>query len=1060
MARLEASERFRIAGRVAERESGAGVPGLEVRAYDRDLLFDDLLGGAGTDADGRFEISYGVDDFRDLFEARPDVYLDVYAPPGRLLLSTSDAIRWGASGDERIDLEVGAEELGECARGRPEDLVEADLDFRPDDLSVVDRDGFDLPDLPGAPAVGEPGAPALPQLVRFIALPLGAELDEIEVRPGGEPVRLPAPNPFPAQPPVPDVGIDPDDSRDGLTAAEVTVPFVPLDPSFDKRAEPYPADLAEVDAVEDAGPIRLAAVRVRPVQWDPESREYVFHPQLTYTVRFDASEAEKLARKERRHETAIGRHRAELVGRLLDNAAVARARDLWIPTLRIDEKYAYVIVTDNFTWPETVTRPDGTTGPPAIGDRGAALTGDLVAQFQRLADWKTARSVRSKVVTVSDIVDGRYGDFTQGGFARDLQEVIRNFLKMAQRDWDTLFVLLGGDVDVVPMRFIAGSGTYGSFGCWRHEDNPPPEGTCHVVAGKSAVKIHPKFTPSPMEPLSTFQGALRIPFDRDAGPGRLGWYFTSEADLTSMDEGFERLAPGESSEYVIVEGPQAVLDDDYYWVREPNNIPSDFYYASLVGPGYSRAGKHDFDFNNNGIYGQTHEDTLDAVDFWPDVWVGRAPTDTETEAAGFVNKVLTYERLRTPSGHPVDRNRLKRVIYASDWWGVATQDRQDDASDPPAEDRFTHVAGETVTKMRTAFDLTPAGSAFDRRLVAVDGGTETIIPYDASPDATSAGWSFATNDTYSSNSASPTRFVKVSGPEAQIAPQRFLWDPVGLEGAAQEKEALRAMMNGWFPAFDVVRRFYADHFDLPATPPLAPLEEDALRDAIDEGVHLLSLTGHGWWGGCCGVNVDARPDFANGAPHFIAYADSCSTARPDGVDSFGEKSVKDPDGGAVGYVGNTRYSWIGVGDNYEQFFWCALNAFRQLGPAAGLRLATSGVRSFWAMYAQNLYGDPEMPVYARMPPRLRIVLPDKVQRGRPLEVAVEYLDSDNAPPDLRVTVMGRAGEPGSDPAFYATKGIGRESRGHFRVEDDAPDELVITATAFGYEPAVVEVAVD
>ena len=815
--------------------------------------------------------------------------------------------------------------------------------------------------------------------------------------------------------------------------------------------------------MEYTGAIRIAVVRMRPVQWEPRSREYVFHPRLSDRLRFDAGPPAERATAEKRHEAALGRHHAEQLERLLDSELVSRARDLWIPPRLVEERYAYVIVTDNYEWPATVTRSDGTTGPPAIGDRGAALDGDLVAEFQRLADWKTARSVRSRVVTVSDIVDGRFGDFTEGGFARDLQEVIRNFLKMAKRDWDTLYVLLGGDVGVVPMRYLAGSGTYRSFGCGRHSDNPPPVGRCHVVPDKSVVKLRPNFTPSAMEPLSTLHGGQRIPFDRDAGPGRLGWYFTGEADLSSKDEGFARSAPGATSRFVIVEGPQGVIDDDYYWVRDPNAIPSDFYYASLIGPGYSRPGKHDFDTNNNGIYGQSHwmggsEVSLDQVDFWPDVWVGRAPADTGAEAAGFVDKVIAYERLRTADGQAIDRNRLKRVLYASDWWGVEQQFPQADVTQALAEGEFTHVAGETVTKIRTKFDLTEAGGAYSHRLVAIDAGTETVVPYDPSPDSTSAGWSFATNDTFSSNSPSPTRFVKVSGPEAQIDPERFLWDPVGLEGAAAEKEALRAMMGGWFPNFGEVQRFYADHFDLSSPPPLEPLGAEQLRDAIDEGVHLLSLTGHGWWGGCCGVNVDSRPEFANPGPHFIAFADSCSTGRPDGADSFGEVSVKDPDGGAVAYVGNTRYSWIGVGDNYEQFFWCALSAFGRPGPAAGLRMATSGVRSIWVMYAQTLYGDPELPVYTRVPPRLRVVLPERVKWNEVLEVAVELPDKGDPPPDLRVTVVGRAPEPKADARFFATKGLGREARGRFRLTGEPLDELEVTATAAGHEPAVVTVS--
>jgi hypothetical protein len=47
---------FRVHGTVEEAETGRPLAGLIVRAFDRDLVFDDKLGFATTDADGRFAI--------------------------------------------------------------------------------------------------------------------------------------------------------------------------------------------------------------------------------------------------------------------------------------------------------------------------------------------------------------------------------------------------------------------------------------------------------------------------------------------------------------------------------------------------------------------------------------------------------------------------------------------------------------------------------------------------------------------------------------------------------------------------------------------------------------------------------------------------------------------------------------------------------------------------------------------------------------------------------------------------------------------------------------------
>jgi hypothetical protein len=108
------TRRFRISGTVEEKETGRPLPELIVRAYDKDLLADDLLGFTTTDADGRFEIFYTEDAFKDVVESQPDVYLRIYDRMGRRLLhETRDAVRRNASADERYRVVIPAAKLSE-----------------------------------------------------------------------------------------------------------------------------------------------------------------------------------------------------------------------------------------------------------------------------------------------------------------------------------------------------------------------------------------------------------------------------------------------------------------------------------------------------------------------------------------------------------------------------------------------------------------------------------------------------------------------------------------------------------------------------------------------------------------------------------------------------------------------------------------------------------------------------------------------------------------------------------------------------------------------------------
>jgi len=106
------TEGFRVIGVVREAETGRPLRNLIVRAFDRDLLFDDKLGNAVTDDEGRFEIRYGREHFRDLVQRRPDLYLRVLDRTGvRVLHETRNATRRNASDSETYEIAIPARVL-------------------------------------------------------------------------------------------------------------------------------------------------------------------------------------------------------------------------------------------------------------------------------------------------------------------------------------------------------------------------------------------------------------------------------------------------------------------------------------------------------------------------------------------------------------------------------------------------------------------------------------------------------------------------------------------------------------------------------------------------------------------------------------------------------------------------------------------------------------------------------------------------------------------------------------------------------------------------------------
>ncbi len=97
---------FRIFGKIREAESGKGMPDLMVEVHDADLFTDELLATAKTDRDGSFSVDYPPPLLPTRYREKPDIFLNIKLPEGKLIASTRNDLSTDAQTDTEINVDI------------------------------------------------------------------------------------------------------------------------------------------------------------------------------------------------------------------------------------------------------------------------------------------------------------------------------------------------------------------------------------------------------------------------------------------------------------------------------------------------------------------------------------------------------------------------------------------------------------------------------------------------------------------------------------------------------------------------------------------------------------------------------------------------------------------------------------------------------------------------------------------------------------------------------------------------------------------------------------------
>lgn len=276
---------------------------------------------------------------------------------------------------------------------------------------IFDREkGFDVVSLKGCLRTRPPGYPDLPSKIVHLILPADGDLVDVSVTAAHEVILEGQFLIAPAQP---------DRRTDGSSATG----WIKPDPVIYNCDSLYPSGPVEVVHEGYMGGTHLVALTLHPLQYQPRLRKLLFYKHLEISLALDEShDLPTRSVLQRRSERAQRLHE-EVLSRFV-----------------VNKKDASGFICRNLD----PVLFKGKAGVSTFPEYLVVTSGELRSAFLPLVEWKTQKGTLAGIVRTDSILSVYSG--------RDDAERLRNFLIEAYQN-GTSWVLLGGDEDVVPIRY-------------------------------------------------------------------------------------------------------------------------------------------------------------------------------------------------------------------------------------------------------------------------------------------------------------------------------------------------------------------------------------------------------------------------------------------------------------------------------------------------------------------------------------------------------------------------------------------------------------------------------
>lgn len=857
----------------------------------------------------------------------------------------------------------------------PTHQVSITVSFTTEEISLRKRGTYTHVHFMRGVPLGKPGEPALPWRKIYIAVPWDAKPEVLSVETEHFTLLDKGVMVEPCQPDEPT-----------MIGRDVTV--VEPDQRLYSSDSIWPTEIARFTTVRRAGGFAMAEIEVCPFRYHMKDLRLELIQQLRLTLSYSQAgvrrDLPQSVTRLRYEQKFLGR-----VQRLVHNPHdVADFLSPLEPSiykaLPLFPEVDYVIVTNQA----------------------------LASEFQRLANWRTLLGLRSRVVTVEDIMLGTVPDtggtvfnhtsgYTDGG-TRDTAEAIRNFIKWASENWLSDYILLGGDTEIIPCR----QAIHNAIGRVDYKDLGTPLVHKDYQLGRA---------PSASSELATTP-ASNV-FDDDT---TTAWQCDPQdnAPWIRVDIGLHTPVNCVHLNWGTTHAPaykiQVSMDGtswtDVYSTTAASGGNEEITFACASGAFVrllitSGAG---FALTGMAIYGPHRgwEDhgaayqispTLTRIYLGTWIWMNPNPTNSLEDdlliitGGSEVGKVIPYDTnatdtqlgwhfvedlLQVPIGATNNSTKFLEINGPAKFHGQSFVLKLD-KNYIPADLYYADIAASEYPP-RTHHDWDSDGNGiygerYGGELDGVNGMADVIVgrvPAETSEhvkayvNKTIRYERYTHLDEFGFEALMPADF----GVSVLLGSQDWAHTNTAgaLDGSASGKEDIRHMLLDYDSGRWEFTRLYQDHADVDnsdKTGDLAVASKDAIMAAIRAGNNVVSLSSHGSSGYLCYLNTNDLDDVVSDPAIF--YGNACSTNKFDETygEAISEMALLNSDGSAVGYVGNSRYGW--TGDNpIELAFWEEMLDSGRLGEMFNVcKLVKLG----WQSYSLNLLGDPAIRVWSDRP---------------------------------------------------------------------------------------------